>query len=66
MKRATVDADLTLSIGGEAALIVKTFPVGIHPPRQPMDSGFQVDLFAPSLDAQAGEDLDRFLQAFEG
>lgn len=66
MKRATIDADLTLAIGGEAALAVGTYPSGIHPPRLPMASGFQLSEFAPSLDAQAGEDLDRFLLAFEG
>ena len=55
-----------LLVPQEAGLAVETYPAGIHPPRQPMASGFQLSEFAPSLDAQAGEDLDRFLQALEG
>jgi len=42
------------------------YPPGIKPPKKPMPNGFSVHEFAPSLDAQAGEDLAAFLQQFEG
>jgi hypothetical protein len=42
------------------------YPPGIRPPEKPMPNGFSVREFAPSLDAQAGEDLAAFLRGFEG
>ena len=50
----------------ESALITESYPPGIRPPSLPMPRGFELTAFAPSLDPQAGDDLDRFLQAFEG
>ena len=50
----------------EPALIAESYPPGIHPPIRPMSKGFDLAEFAPSLDAQAGEDLGRFLHTFEG
>lgn len=55
-----------LLVPQESALIDEVYPAGIHAPIRPMSRGFDLDEFAPSLDAQAGEDLGQFLQAFEG
>ncbi len=47
-------------------LIRETYPPGIRPAKRPMSSGFNLEEFAPSLDAAAGESLDTFLKDFEG
>lgn len=39
---------------------------GIRPAKKPMEGGFSLDQFAPSLDAEAGESLAEFLEEFEG
>ena len=36
---------------------------GIHPAAKPMPNGFDLGLFAPSLDGEAGESLGQFLEA---
>ena len=41
------------------------YPPGIKPPERLMPNGFSIHEFAPSLNAQAGEDLAAFLQHFE-
>lgn len=38
----------------------------IHPAKKPQPNGFDLSLFAPSLDGEAGESLGSFLQRFEG
>lgn len=47
-------------------LLAVSYPPGVHPPRRPMQGGFRLDQFAPSLDATAGESLGDFLRDFEG
>ena len=47
-------------------LIAESYPAGIHPPKRPMAGGFNLEEFAPSLGADAGESLGAFLQEFEG
>jgi hypothetical protein len=47
-------------------LLAVSYPPGVHPPRRPMQGGFRLDQFAPSLDAAAGESLGDFLREFEG
>jgi hypothetical protein len=47
-------------------LLPEPYPAGIHPPKCPMTGGFNLEAFAPSLDATAGESLGEFLQEFEG
>jgi hypothetical protein len=47
-------------------LIREAYPPGIRPPKRPMVGGFNLQEFAPSLDAAAGESLATFLQDFEG
>lgn len=47
-------------------LLAEAYPAGIHPPKRPMAGGFNLEQFAPSLDAGAGESLGTFLQEFEG
>lgn len=46
--------------------IAANYPAGIHPPKRPMEGGFHLNQFAPSLDAEAAESLDGFLRDFEG
>lgn len=41
-------------------------PAGIHPPKRPMEGGFSLEAFAPSLGAEAGVSLGTFLEEFEG
>jgi len=48
------------------ALLPEHLPSGLHPPKHPMIGGFTLDVFAPSLDAAAGESLASFLKDFEG
>jgi hypothetical protein len=45
---------------------LEAYPPGIRPPKRPMTGGFNLEEFAPSLDAAAGESLDMFLKDFEG
>ncbi len=47
-------------------LLAESYPAGIHPPRRPMAGGFNLEEFAPSLGADAGESLGAFLKEFEG
>jgi len=47
-------------------LLPESYPAGIHPPKRPMAGGFNLEAFAPSLGAEAGESLGTFLQEFEG
>lgn len=47
-------------------LLLENLPPGIHPPQRPMLGGFNLEEFAPSLDAAAGESLSNFLNEFEG